>query len=123
LPRKTALDRITLTGVRLMPRIGTSAEERAVPQLCEADITLWGDFEAAAATDSLDKAIDYSRMLAKAEATAVAGEYNLLEALAYRIARAVLQDCPAHKVGVRIRKRPASLTARIDFVEIEIEES
>jgi dihydroneopterin aldolase len=123
LPRKTTPDRITLAGVRLKPRIGTTPEERREPQSCEADITFWGNFEAAASTDSLDKAIDYRRVLEKAEAIAQTGEYNLIETLAYRLARAVLQDFPAHKVGIRLRKRPVSLSGRIEFVEIEIEES
>jgi 7,8-dihydroneopterin aldolase/epimerase/oxygenase len=121
LPKKT-LDRITLSGVRLQPRIGTTEEERREPQPCEADITFWGDFEAAASTDSLDKAIDYSRVLAKAIATAEAGEYNLVETLAYRLARSILQEFPAHKVGIRLRKRPLSLSGKLDFVEIEHEE-
>jgi 7,8-dihydroneopterin aldolase/epimerase/oxygenase len=121
LPKKT-LDRITLSGVRLRPRIGASEEERREPQPCEADITFWGDFEAAASTDSLDKAIDYSRVLAKATAMAETGEYNLIETLAYRLARSILQEFPAHKVGIRLRKRPLSLSGKLDFVEIEYEE-
>jgi len=123
LPRKTTPDRITLSGVRLKPHIGTTPEERRDPQPCDADITFWGDFEAAAATDSLDKAIDYRRVLEKAEEIARTGEYNLIETLAYRLARTVLQDFPAHKVGIRLRKQPVSLSGRIDFVEVEIEES
>jgi dihydroneopterin aldolase len=117
------LDRITLAGVQLRPRIGTTLEERREPQLCEADITVWGDFEAAASTDSLDKAVDYSRVLEKVEDVAQASEYNLVETLAYRLARAVLQSFPVHKVGVRLRKRPLSLSGKIDFVDIEVEES
>ena len=123
MPRKKTVDRITLSGVRLHPRLGTTAEERREPQLCEADITFWGDFEPAACTDALDKAIDYSQVLTKAEDIAQAGEYNLVETLAYRLARAVLQSFPVQRVGIRLRKRPLSLSGKIDFVEIEIEES
>jgi dihydroneopterin aldolase len=122
LPRKS-LDRITLSGVRLLPRVGTTEEERRNPQPCEADITFWGDFEAASSTDSLDQAIDYSRVLARAVATAESGEYHLIETLAYRLARTVLQEFPAFKVGIRLRKRPLALSGRLDFVEIELEES
>ncbi len=123
MPKKTDLDRITLAGVRLLTRIGATAEERREPQTCEADITFGGDVEAAASTDSLDQAIDYTGVLQKAESVAQTGEYVLIETLAYRLARAVLQNFPADKVGIRLRKHPASLAGKIDFVEIEIEDS
>ncbi len=121
--RKTYEDRITLAGVKISPRIGTSLEERSCPQECQADLTLWGGFEAAAATDSLDKSIDYCQVLKVVQQTAVSREYNLIETLAYKIARNVLQNFPVSLVRVKLRKRPASLLGQVDFVEVEIEES
>jgi dihydroneopterin aldolase len=118
-----ALDQILLSGIKLHPRIGVSEGERRFPQPCQADVTVWGDFEAAASTDSLDKAVNYSRVLEKVLETAHSVEYNLLETLAYRIARAVLQAFPAVRVRVRVRKRPASLLAKLDCIEVEVEES
>jgi dihydroneopterin aldolase len=116
-------DRITLKGVRLNPRIGVTPGERRFPQLCRADITIWGDFESAASTDSLDKALDYTKLLQKALETARAEEFNLLETLAYRLARSILSSFPAQRVNVRIRKHPASLVEQLDFIEVEVEES
>ena len=121
--RKTWEDQITLAGVKIHPRIGTSPEERNAPQECQADLTLWGDFEAAAATDSLDKSIDYCQVLSMVQQTAGEREYSLLETLAYRIVRNVLQGFPVSRARVKLRKRPASLLGEIDFVEVEIEES
>jgi dihydroneopterin aldolase len=120
---KASQNQITLAGIRLYPHIGTMPEERAATQECQADLTLWGDFEAAAATDSLDKSIDYCKVLAMAQETANACEYNLLETLAYRIVRFVLQNFPVNKVRIKLRKRPAVLRDQIDYVEIEVEES
>ena len=116
-------DSLTLSGVRLRPRIGVTPGERRLPQPCQADITIWGDFEAAASTDALDKASDYCRILATVQETAHSREYNLLEALTYRIAREVLQAFPAKRVRVRVRKRPAALLESLDFIEVEVEES
>jgi dihydroneopterin aldolase len=120
---KICQDQITLAGIKLYPRIGTTAEERQRPQECLADLTLWGDFQAAAATDALEKSIDYCQVLRTAQDTAKASDYNLVETLAYRIARSVLQDFPVNRVKIKLRKRPASLQGQIDFVEVEIEES
>ena len=116
-------DRLTISGVKLLPRIGATPGERRLPQPCDADVTLWGDFEAAGSTDSLDKALDYSKVLATVIETAHAEEYNLLETLAYRIPRELLQSFPARKASVKVRKRPATLADKLDFIEVEIEQS
>ena len=114
---------IRLAGVKIHPRIGTTSEERKTPQECEGDLTLFTDLEAAAATDSLERSIDYCQVLVAIQETAVACEYNLLETLAYRIARNVLRAFPVNRVCLKLRKRPASLRGQIDFVEVEMEES
>ncbi len=119
---KARMDGIRLAGVRLQPRIGTTPEERNQPQECEADLTIWGDFEAAAATDRLESGIDYCRVLAAVQETAVACEYSLLEALAYKIARNVLRGFPVNRVHLKLRKRPAVLLGQLDYVEVEVEE-
>jgi 7,8-dihydroneopterin aldolase/epimerase/oxygenase len=109
--------------VKIFSRIGTTPEERSSPQECNADLALWGDFEAAASTDSLDKSVDYTRVLTLVTNTALAQEYHLVETLAYAIVRNVLRAFPLDRVRIKLRKRPASLINQLDFVEIEIEES
>jgi len=93
-----------------------------MPQPCDVDLEVWGDFEAAASADALDKAINYSRVADCAFEAAHAREYNLIETLAYTIARALLAAFPASRIRVRLRKRPASLCEKLDYVEIEVTE-
>jgi dihydroneopterin aldolase len=112
-----------LAGIRIYPRIGTTPEERSSPQECHADLVIWGDFEAAASTDCLDKSVDYTRVLATIQQISMAQEYNLVETLAYRIVRKLLQEFPISRVSVKVRKRPENLRGQIDFVEVEVEES
>jgi 7,8-dihydroneopterin aldolase/epimerase/oxygenase len=114
---------MTLAGIKLYPCIGITAEERSAPQECQADLTLWGNFEAAAATDTLDRSIDYCQILSQVQKVAEAHEYSLLETLAYGIVRSVLQSFPVARVRVKLRKRPLSLLKDLDFVEVEVEES
>lgn len=116
-------DRITLSGIKLFPCIGTTTEERSKPQLCEADLTVRDIFEGAAAQDSLESSIDYVRLLQKVQEIAGKGEYSLVETLAYRIVRAVLQDFPVKSARIRIRKRPENLRDQIDYVEVDVEET
>jgi 7,8-dihydroneopterin aldolase/epimerase/oxygenase len=105
--------------VKLHPRIGVTPEERSNPQECEADLTIWGDFE----TDSIDKSVDYCSVLDETHAVVEAQDYVLVETLAYRIARTLLQKFPVSRINVRIRKRPAVLMDKIEFVEVEVEEA
>jgi 7,8-dihydroneopterin aldolase/epimerase/oxygenase len=116
-------DRITLSGVKIYPHIGTTSEERAVPQECIVDLSIWGDFEAAASTDTLDKSVDYVRVLSVIQEIALDREYNLVETLAYKIIRQVFQGFPVNRVSIKVRKRPEMLRHQLDFVEVEIEES
>jgi len=109
--------------VKLSPHIGITPDERLVPQECSADITLLVDLEAAAATDSLDGSVDYRTVLARVQETSVAREYCLLETLAYKIARDILEAFPVSLVRIKVRKRPASLADKLDFVEVEVEQS
>jgi len=120
---KTSQDQITLSGVKLYPRVGTGLEERSEPQECLADLTLWGDFEAAASTDALEKSIDYCAVLSTMQKTVAEGEFHLVETLAYRIVRSVLRSFPVSRVRIKLRKRPAILVDQIEFVEVEVEES
>jgi 7,8-dihydroneopterin aldolase/epimerase/oxygenase len=115
-------DRITLAGIKIRPRIGVTPGERRLPQPCQADIIIFGDFEAAASTDSLDRAINYSQVLSTVLETTNAREYNLLETLAYSLGRAILQSFPARRVVVKVRKRPMTLVEKLDFIEVEVEQ-
>jgi 7,8-dihydroneopterin aldolase/epimerase/oxygenase len=115
-------DRITLAGAKIYPHIGTTLEERSTPQECQADLTIWGDFKAAASLDSLDHSIDYSKVLSTMQRTASRREFNLLETLAHEIIRSILREFPVSRVRIKLRKRPLSLIGDIDFVEVEMED-
>jgi dihydroneopterin aldolase len=120
---KSKWDRLALTGIRLFPRIGVTEEERSRPQHCSADVALWADFEAAASTDRLAAALDYRAIHAKVVEVAHSREYNLVETLAYRIARSVMEAFPVERVNVKVRKRPESLAESLEFVEVEVDQT
>jgi len=116
-------DRLKLSGIKIFPRIGVTAEERAEPQECHADVVISGDWSKAASTDDLTHSIDYCLILEKVRTIAATREYVLLETLAFTIMQGVLNNFPVENVNVRVRKRPAILRNMLDFVEIEAEES
>ena len=120
---KSPQDRLALVEIRLQSRIGVTPGEKRISQPCTADITVWGDFEAAAATDALPAALDYTAILAKVVEVAHMREYNLVETLAYKLARGVLEAFPVQRVTVKVRKQPAGLTDKLDHIEVEVEQS
>jgi 7,8-dihydroneopterin aldolase/epimerase/oxygenase len=118
-PRERS-DRITLSGIKIHPRIGVTPGERRLPQPCLADVDLYGDFAPAAESDMLDRTVNYSSVLRMVQDVAQAREYNLIESLAYSIGRRILLEFQAIRVNVRVRKRPMSLVEKLDCIEIEI---
>jgi 7,8-dihydroneopterin aldolase/epimerase/oxygenase len=114
-------DSIMLSGVKIYPRIGVTAEERISPQECQADLMVWSDFKSAAEKDSLDQSIDYCQIVTAIQEIALAREYQLLETLAYAIIQKVLLNFPVLRTRVKIRKRPAILADKLDYVEVEVE--
>ena len=115
-------DRVTLAGIKIYPKIGVTSEERSEPQECEADLSIWDNFEGAASRDSIETSIDYVRLLAVVQEVASTGEFSLVETLAYKIVRNILEVFPVTRAQVKIRKRPVSLLNQVDYVEVEVEE-
>ena len=120
--QKKHADRINLAGIIVSPRIGVTVEERSKPQECEVDLATWSNLERAASQDSIDSSIDYCRLLKSVQETASSGEFSLVETLAYKIVRKILQEFPVDRVRVKIRKRPVSIKDQVNYVEIRVEE-
>jgi dihydroneopterin aldolase len=123
LNQKHRNDKVLLSGIRIRPHLGVDASERNVPQNCEVDVAVWGDCAAAASADDLSKTLDYARLLAKVLEIADSREFTLLEALAYSITKGILHAFPVTRVLVKVRKRPAVLAGKLDFVQVEVEET
>ncbi len=88
-------DRLLIRNLELKCVLGADDWEHAMPQRVVVDMELRGDFSAAAASDGLADAVDYRLPCVRAAEVAALGEYRLVETLADRIARAVLEihDC------------------------------
>jgi 7,8-dihydroneopterin aldolase/epimerase/oxygenase len=98
-------DRIEIRDLRVTGTHGVLPEERDRPQPFAVDITAWVDMTAAQHSDDLADTVDYGA-LAKAAADVVEGRsYRLLEALAGRLASALLiVDARLEAVEVTVRK-------------------
>ena len=113
-------DRLTLRGMRFMARHGVHPEEKVAPQRFEVDVSLHADLARPAETDALGDTVDYSALHELVAAIVNGPSFDLIEALAGAIARAVLAaTSPAlvDAVEVRVRKPDAPIDGELDTVE------
>jgi len=102
---------------------GVQDDEQNLGGKFELDVDMYGDFLAAAESDSLRKTVDYEKVYAFIRSTVLEKKYHLLEALAHVIARGLLREFfNLEVVTVRIRKPHPPVRGVIDYVEVEITE-
>jgi 7,8-dihydroneopterin aldolase/epimerase/oxygenase len=98
-------DRILLEGMIFFGRHGTHTAERELGQRFVVDIDLHCDLRAAGLTDDLGETIDYSAVYRLARAIVEGPPLGLTEAVAERIAGAVLEQHPqVEAVRVKVTK-------------------
>lgn len=113
-------DTIQLRGVRLQARVGVPDEERAAPQQIIVDADLDWDIRAAAAKDDFSATIDYAAVRDTLAEVASAQPWHLIEAIAERMAAALLDRYPTARVRILLKK-PEALRARgVDYPAVEI---
>ena len=113
-------DRLTLRGMRFSARHGVLPHEKVEPQPFEVDVVLHADLSRPAETDALEDTVDYAALHELVGAIVTGPSFDLIEALAGAIARAVLAATdPAlvDAVEVRVRKPQAPIDGELDTVE------
>lgn len=100
-----ATDRIILEGMIFFGYHGTRPEETTLGQRFVVDVALQLDLRAAGASDDLAATVDYSIVHQRARSIVEGPPLRLTEAVAERIAAAVLAEHPlVEAVQVRVRK-------------------
>jgi dihydroneopterin aldolase len=105
-------DRIEIRDLRVTGVHGVLPEERARAQPFSLDIVAWVDMEAAQQSDDLTDTVDYGALTTAAAEVVAGRSYQLLEALAGRLAGALLLIDPrleAVEVTVRKLRPPLAL--------------
>ena len=98
-------DRIEIRDLRVTGTHGVLPEERDRAQPFSLDIVAWVDMAAAQESDDLTDTVDYGALAQEAAAVVAGRSYRLLEALAGRLASALLVSDPRlEAVEVTVRK-------------------
>ncbi|MGP8065737.1 MAG: dihydroneopterin aldolase [Acidimicrobiales bacterium] len=97
-------DVIEVRGLTVLGTHGALATEQDRPQPFEIELLIETPFAPAAASDDLDRAVDYSKVVETVRELVVASHFQLLETLADAVASAVLADRRVDAVTVTVRK-------------------
>ena len=78
------------------------------------------DFSPAIAEDDLGRAVDYDGLASAVHELASEERYDLLESLAARIGKHILDNTPAERVLVRVHKPDAPMRREVEDVAVEM---
>ena len=112
---------IELHGIELHGYHGVLDGERRDGQRFLVDLELDLADEIAAASDSIEDAVDYRDVVATVIAVSDARAYQLLEAFSTAIADALIERFPLTRARVRVRKPDVVLARPVDHAAVVVE--
>jgi dihydroneopterin aldolase len=95
---------LLLEGVLIPAALGVTAAERRLRRPARLDIELERDVRAAGRSDRIASTIDYKAVYDAIEKVAAGQDHRLVEALAERIAAALLAEFDVDAVTITVRK-------------------
>jgi len=114
-------DKIILRGMVFYGYHGVNPEERSQGQRFVVDLELSKDLSQAGRSDDLSTTVNYSSVFKIAREVVEGQPCNLLEAVAERLAAAILARFGVEAVRVRVRKPWAPVKGSVlDWVAVEI---
>lgn len=114
------VDEITLKGVRAFGRHGVYDDEKRDGQYFFVDATLYVSTKRAAETDDVVDTVHYGEVAEQIVSIVEGTSVNLIEALAARIADALLERELVHMVAVTVHKPKAPITVPFKDVSVTI---
>lgn len=115
------VDRIAVRNLALFAYHGVFEGEQEIGQRFYLDVVVEADLRPAAASDAVDRTIDYAALVNVVSEAFGEKRQKLLETLAERVAERVFSTfAMAQAVEVTIRKPSAPIEAVFDHVEIQI---
>lgn len=114
-------DRVFVSNLCVHGHHGVFAEEQRLGQKFFVDIDCEVDMRGCTAADDYEKAVCYDGLCKIAQEISDTGPFRLIESLADRIARSILDSHRiVTRVSIRVRKPSAPIAAMVDHVGVEI---
>ena len=112
-------DVILLEGIQVPAALGVTAAERRARRPVMLDLEVQSDLRLAGRSDRIGDTLHYKRVFEVVEDVAGNHEHKLVEALADRIARAVLEKFDADAVTITVRK-PTPIAGVLQYAGVRI---
>jgi dihydroneopterin aldolase len=112
-------DVILLEGIEVPAALGVSQAERKLRRPVCIDLALECDLRSAGRSDRLSNTTDYAEIYRAVEQVACGREHRLVEALAERIAEALLSRFALEACTVTVRK-PTPMAGNLRFAGVRI---
>lgn len=113
-------DIIRLNGMSFYGYHGVSAAEKETGREFQVDCELEVDLAEAGHSDRLTDTIDYAEVHRIIRETVEGTAFSLLEALANDLTAKLLDNFPAYRVTLRVRKMNPPIPGHVKHIEIEI---
>ena len=114
------MDKIILKGIRFHGHHGVPQAERQVGGHYEVDTTLGCTLENPGRTDALADTIDYSEVVTRIVEIGTQQSFQLIEALAEKIATGILEQFAVDEVHLIVKKLHPPIDQPIDYFAVEI---
>ena len=114
------MDKITIKGIHFHGYHGVHSAEREIGQKYEVDLELSFDLSTAGKNDALAKTIDYEKIVDIVLKIGTKQSFHLFEALAESIATQILDQTPAIKIQVAVKKLSPPIETPITYAGVEI---
>ncbi|MCK4591781.1 MAG: dihydroneopterin aldolase [Candidatus Latescibacteria bacterium] len=114
------MDILRLKNMRFYGYHGVLPEEKRLGQWFEVDLEVKTDLQKASLSDQLEDTLDYSRLLKLVQEVVTREKFNLIEALAERIAQRTAESFPVRELIIRVRKPNPPSPVHFNGVEVEI---
>jgi len=105
----------------LLAKHGVYDFEKEKEGLFEIDIYMYLDLKNAMISDDIKDSVDYGKVVDFVRSIFSENDCNLIEYVAGKICKRMLEKYPFQKVMIKIRKPHAPINADLDTVEVEIE--
>ena len=115
-------DVILLQGIQVPAALGVTAAERSQRRPVLLDLEVHSDLRRAGRSDRIRDTLHYRHVFQVVEDVAANQEHKLVEALAERIARAVLAKFDASGVTVTVRK-PTPISGVLQYAGVRVSRS
>ncbi len=114
------MDRIMGRGLRFYGCHGVLEEEQIKPQPFEVDFDLYLDLSGAGQSDDLQQTVNYDEVFQAVQQVVENEHYQLLEALAERLARVLLTKFTIEAVELTVYKPQAPVAGDFKYFAVKI---